>query len=59
MGNHEQAEKKRNPHRAILRVLGEVAETVPHRTPTRAETAANAARLLTRLLAGDTQRQAS
>jgi hypothetical protein len=44
---------------ALLRVLGEIVETAPHSTPTRAATAASAARVLVRLLACDTRRQAS
>ena len=60
MGNQGRTEEERSrPRRALLRVLGEIAETAPHGTPTRAATAAIAARLLVRLLAGDTQRQAS
>ena len=59
MQSHRRTEEKGNrPRRVLLRVLGEIAETVPDSTPTRATTAANAARLLTRLLAGDTHRRA-
>ena len=60
MGDQGRTEDKRNrPRRVFLRVLSEIAETALHGTPTRAATPAIAARLLVRLLAGDTQKQAS
>jgi hypothetical protein len=45
--------------RTLLRVLSEIAGTASHGTPTRAATPAIAAHLWVRLLAGDTQKQAS
>jgi hypothetical protein len=60
MGNRGRTEEKHSrPRRVFLRVLGEIAASIPHGTPTRAATAAAAARLLTRLLTCDTQRVAS
>ena len=60
MGDQRRTEKERGrPRRALLRVLSEIAETASYGTPTRAATPAVAAHLLVRLLAGDTQKQAS
>ena len=60
MGDRGRTEEERNrPRRNLLRVLSEIAETASHGTPTRAATPAVAAHLLVRLLAGDTQKQAS
>jgi hypothetical protein len=60
MGNQGRTEEGHSRLRqALLRVLGEIAETAFHGTPTRAATPAIAARLLVRFLAGDTQKQAS
>ena len=60
MGDQGRTEWERSrPRRTLLRVLSEIAETASHGTPTRAATPAIAAHLLVRLLAGDTQKQAS
>ena len=60
MGDQGRTEAERSrPGRALFRVLNEIAETALHGTPTRAATPAIAARLLVRLLAGGTQKQAS
>jgi hypothetical protein len=45
--------------RVILRILGEIARTVPAGTPARAATGAAIASLLLRLLSRDTARTAS
>jgi hypothetical protein len=45
--------------RVILRILGEIARTVPADTPARAATGAAIASLLLRLLSRDTARTAS
>jgi hypothetical protein len=55
MANQRRIEARR----VLLRILGEVAGTVAHDTPTRAATAAVAASLLMRLLGRDTLRKAS
>jgi len=47
------------PQRPIVRILHEIADTAGHDQPTRAATAAVAARLLQRLLARFTQVQAN
>ena len=52
-------QRRTEARRVLLRMLGEIAGTAPHGTPTRAATAAVAASLLVRLLGGLPLRAAS